>query len=176
MRLVVTLILGCALLAAETGVWIDVPFVRQTDKACGAATASMILRYWAEKGFDVANADQPVEELHRKLYARDHNGTLGNALASFLDRSGMRTFVFRGEHSDLAEHLAEGRPLIVCLDPPRGGSLHYAVAVGLDPAGEAVLLNDPARRKLARYDRREFLESWAAAGHWTLLAVPRSPN
>ena len=33
-----------------------------------------------------------------------------------------------------------------------------------------------ARRKLARYGRTEFLESWRAAGAWTLLAVPQSPN
>ena len=176
MRLAAALLVCCALLNAASGVWIDVPFVKQTDKACGAATASMILRYWAAKGFSVRDAAAPVQELHQRLFSRDDKGTLGSVLESFLSESGLRTFVFRGEQADLEEHLAKGRPLIVCLDPPRGGSLHYAVAVGLDPEGDAVLLNDPARRKLARYDRREFLESWGAAGNWTLLAVPRSAN
>ncbi len=174
MRLFAALLLSGVLLAGASGVWIDVPFVRQTDRACGAATASMLLRYWAAKGFDVRGADVPLEDLHAALYSRDHAGTLGSALESYLQQAGLRTFVFRGDEADLAEHLAKGRPLIVCLDPPRGGVLHYAVAVGLDPAGDAVLLNDPARKKLARYDRKDFLESWNAAGAWTLLAVPRS--
>ena len=51
-----------------------------------------------------------------------------------------------------------------------------ALAVGLDTETDTVLLNDPARKKLARYDREEFLESWAATDNWTLLAVPRSAN
>ncbi len=176
MRATAALLALGAALAATPGVWIDVPFVRQTGRACGAATASMVLRYWAAKGFEVRHADASLEALNDKLYSREEKGTLGSELESFLQQSGLRTFVFRGEEADLAKHLARGRPLIVCLDPPHGGSLHYAVAVGLDPAGDAVLLNDPARRKLARYDRREFLESWGATNNWTLLAVPRAAN
>jgi hypothetical protein len=93
-----------------------------------------------------------------------------------LEDAGLRTFVFRGEYADLEKHLAAGRPLIVCVNPPRGGTLHYALAVGLEQESDTVLLNDPARKKLARYDRKDFLESWAATDNWTLLAVPRSAN
>lgn len=169
--LVVTLIATGA-----ASLWIDVPFVSQTDRACGAANAAMLLRYWAAKGFSLEGSDAELSELHLQLYSKEEKGTTGQSLQTLLEDAGLRTFVFRGEYKDLEKHLVAGRPLIVCIHPPRGGTLHFALAVGLDPETDTVLLNDPARKKLARYDRTEFLESWAATGNWTLLGVPRSAN
>ena len=175
--LALSLLLAAVLSAAgSAGLWIDVPFVQQTDRACGAANAAMLLRYWADKGFAIKGGDAELAALHRQLYSKEEKGTTGQSLKALLEDAGLRTFVFRGEYSDLEKHLAAGRPLIVCVDPPRGGTFHYALAVGLDPETDTVLLNDPARKKLARYDRAEFLESWAATDNWTLLAVPRSAN
>ena len=173
-----SLLLAAVLTAAgATGLWIDVPFVRQTDRACGAANAAMLLRYWANKGFPLEGADAELSALHQQLYSKEEKGTTGGSLQALLEGAGLRTFIFRGEYADLEKHLAAGRPLIVCVDPPRGGgTLHYALAVGLDRETDAVLLNDPSRKKLARYDRTEFLRSWAATDNWTLLAVPRSAN
>lgn len=169
--------LAAALSAASSaGLWIDVPFVQQTDRACGAANAAMLLRYWADKGFAIQGAGAELAELHQQLYSKEAKGTTGQSLQALLEDAGLRTFVFRGDYADLEKHLGAGRPLIVCVDPPRGGTLHFALAVGLDPGTDTVLLNDPARKKLARYDRKEFLESWAATDNWTLLAVPRSAN
>ncbi|MDA0207010.1 MAG: C39 family peptidase [Acidobacteria bacterium] len=175
--LALSLLLAAAVSAAGvTGLWIDVPFVKQTDRACGAANAAMLLRYWADKGFPLRGADAKLADLHRQLYSKQDKGTTGQALEALLEDAGLRTFIFRGEYADLEKHLAAGRPLIVCVDPPRGGTLHYALVVGLDPETDTVLLNDPARKKLARYDRRDFLASWAATDNWTLLAVPGSAN
>lgn len=174
---VLSLLLAAVLSAASSaGLWIDVPFVLQTDRACGAANAAMLLRYWADKGFPLKGADAELAMLHQQLYSKEEKGTTGQSLQALLEDAGLRTFVFRGEYADLEKHIAAGRPLIVCVDPPRGGTLHFALAVGLDPETDTVLLNDPARKKLARYDRTEFLESWAATDNWTLLAVPRSAN
>lgn len=159
--------------AIGKGVWIDVPFVRQTDRACGAATASMLLRYWRGAGFAVKNADLDLESLHQRIYSQSARGTWGSDLARLLEESGLKVFVFEGDYRDLEKHIAAGRPLAVCLDPPRGNFLHFAVVVGLEP--EAVLVNDPARRKLTRYGREEFLAAWQAASSWTLLAVPETP-
>lgn len=174
---VLSLLLAAVLSAASSaGLWIDVPFVQQTGRACGAANAAMLLRYWADKGFPLKGADAELATLHQQLYSKEEKGTTGESLQKLLEDAGLRTFIFRGEYADLKKHIAAGRPLIVCVDPPRGGTLHFALAVGLDPVTDTVLLNDPARKKLARYDRKEFLESWAATDNWTLLAVPRSAN
>jgi ABC-type bacteriocin/lantibiotic exporter with double-glycine peptidase domain len=175
--LVLTLLLTAAFSAAgAVSLWINVPFVPQTDRACGAANAAMLLRYWSDKGFPLEGADEDLSTLHQQLYSKEEKGTTGESLQALLEEAGLRTFIFRGEYVDLEKHLAAGRPLIVCVDPPRGGTLHYALAVGLDPETDTVLLNDPARKKLARYDRADFLASWAATNNWTLLAVPRSAN
>lgn len=172
----VVLLAAAMTAAAASRLWIDAPFVAQTDRACGAANASMLLRYWAGKGFPVKGAEARIGVLHERLYSREENGTTGQALQSLLEDSGLRTFVFRGRYADLEKHLAAGRPLIVCIDPPVGGTLHYALVVGLDAATDSVLLNDPARKKLASYDRTEFLDAWTATDNWTLLGVPRSAN
>jgi predicted double-glycine peptidase len=165
--------LAGALFAGEAGVWIDAPFVEQTRNACGAANAAMLLRYWSAQGARLDGADASLEALHERLYSAEQRGTLGSELAKLLEESGLRTFVFEGRYEDLEEHLAKGRPLVVCLKPRGQSRLHFALAVGLDPGADVVLLNDPARRKLSRVDRAGFLESWRAAGSWTLLAIPR---
>lgn len=160
--------------AGERGVWIDVPFVAQTKNACGAANAAMLLRYWSSQGAALSGADASLESLHERLYSAEVKGTLGSELAQLLEEAGFRTFTFAGAYDDLAEHLAQGRPLVVCLKPPGQTRLHYALAVGLDPAENVVLLNDPARRKLSKMHRADFLASWGGARFWTLLATPRN--
>ncbi len=172
----VVLLLAASVAAGAGGLWIDAPFVAQTGRECGAANAAMLLRYWARKGFPVKGADAELEDLHARLYSRERRGTTGKSLERLLTDAGLRTFVFRGQYADLEKHLAAGRPLIVCVDPPTGGTLHYALAVGLDPETDTVLLNDPARKKLARYGREEFMASWGATGNWTLLGVPHAAN
>jgi len=37
------------------------------------------------------------------------------------------------------------------------------------------MLNDPADRKLRKYERRLSEKRWRSTGRWTLLAVPASP-
>jgi len=94
-----------------------------------------------------------------------------------LRAGGFQTFVFRGEWQDLEQHLAKGRPLIVCLHPHgRAGPLHYVVVAGVDTLQNVVLINDPARRKLMKVERGMFEKDWTAAGRWTLLAVPQLPR
>jgi hypothetical protein len=178
MRAAAILAVACALAAgasaaAGRGLWIDVPFVAQTRNACGAANAAMLLRYWSAQGAKLRGADATLETLHERLYSAEERGALGSELAKFLGEAGFRTFAFEGRYEDLSEHLAQGRPLVVCLKPRGQSRLHFALAVGLEPSEDVVLLNDPARRKLSKMSRAEFLESWRGAGNWTLLAVPR---
>ena len=37
---------GMALAAERSGVWLDVPFVKQQKNGCGAASIAMVMRYW----------------------------------------------------------------------------------------------------------------------------------
>jgi ABC-type bacteriocin/lantibiotic exporter with double-glycine peptidase domain len=157
--------------AAAGGVWLDVPFLRQEKNACGAASITMLGRYWRAQGARAIPEFEP-SRIHAQLYAPEKRGVPGEAMERFLREAGFRVFVLRGEWADLEEHLSKGRPLLVCLGPSGETRLHYAWAAGVDTAQGAVWLNDPARRKLTRLSRREFERAWSRSGNWTLLAVP----
>jgi ABC-type bacteriocin/lantibiotic exporter with double-glycine peptidase domain len=166
------LLLCCGLLAsialAESGaVWLDVPFVKQEKNGCGAAAIAMLLRYWAR-------ADADPRWIQQALYSQDVRGIRGADVERYFREHGFRVFAFQGEWSDLEQHLAKGRPLLVCLNEGRGSALHYVVVAGLDAGQNLVLINDPARRKLLKVERSIFEKGWSATNYWTLLAVPQT--
>jgi ABC-type bacteriocin/lantibiotic exporter with double-glycine peptidase domain len=171
-RIVSSLFVCGVFLAAEegTGVWLDVPFVKQEKDGCGAASIAMVIEYWQRQ--QPGHATAPVAgEIQRELYSRQAHGIYASDLEQCLQRHAFRTFVIRAEWADLQHHLEKGRPLIVALNPG-GGDLHYVVLTGLDWQQEIVLKHDPAVRKLVKQRRSDFEREWKAAGNWTLLALP----
>ncbi len=162
-----------SLLATDLpGVWLDVPFVKQEKDGCGAASIAMVMQYWqAQQGLPV-NATSDAPQIQRTLYSAKAHGIYASNMERYFQENGLRTFTIRGEWKDLEQHLRKGRPLIVALKPSSGGALHYVVVTGLGP--EAVMINDPAQRKLLQQDRPSFEREWSAAGKWTLLALPQT--
>jgi len=152
-----------AFLLAAQAVWLDVPFLRQEKNGCGAAVLAMVMQYW-HKPADPA-------QIFDELYSPQAHGIYESAMVRYLHQQGFRAFAFRGEWQDLENHLAKGRPLIVCIG---GSPRHYVVVAGIDDS--TVSVNDPADRKLRKLDRAAFLKSWTAGNNWTLLAVPRNPR
>src|SRR3954447_12243245 len=152
--------------------WLDVPFVQQVKAGCGSAAVAMVVEYWARQfpGLDKAQAD--AERINELLPATSPKGIQGEALKEYLNGRGFQAFVFEGEMSDLRNHFAKGRPVIVCL-APKGtrAPLHYAVVAGLND--REVWLNDPARGKLSRESVERFITEWRRTDNWALLAVPR---
>jgi ABC-type bacteriocin/lantibiotic exporter with double-glycine peptidase domain len=175
-RVVVLFVCLCGVLsAAESGgVWLDVPFIKQEQNGCGAASVAMVMQYWLKQQGRSASASADAAQIHRSLYVAGSQGVYTSALERYFQDHGFRTFSFSGEWNDFQQHLQKGRPLIVALKPSGGdGSLHYVVVAGLDSAMGIVLLNDPARRKLLKQDRDDFEKQWSATGKWTLLALPQ---
>jgi predicted double-glycine peptidase len=182
---ILSLCLGVAILAAEdSGVWLDVPFVKQEKDGCGAASVAMVMRYWFERrncadGKQAGNGDcapnVDAAEIHRALYEPGARGVYASAMERYFKQRGFNTFAFRGEWDDLLNHLRKGRPLIVALKPSKAGApLHYVVVAGLDTQADLVMLNDPAQRKLLKQDRADFEKQWGGVDKWTLLALPQS--
>ena len=168
-------ILLCALgirVAAQT-IWLDVPFVKQVENGCGAACVSMLMHYWhGNSPGAVAPDDAAIRE---RLRPRDRGGVRAAELERYLREQGYRVFAFAGRLEDLESHLLKGRPLIVGMKDPSGGAgFHFVVVAGLDRAQDLVLVNDPARRKLAKLRRADFEKDWKACGNWTLLAIPEN--
>lgn len=155
--------------------WIDVPFIKQTPEACGAASIAMVMRYWAEQSGRHPGSESDPEVIFKQLHSREARGIYASKMQKYLEEQGFRTFAIRGSWSDLRQHLDKGRPLIVALRPLRNSdALHYVVVVGIDDAKGLVIFNDPADRKLAKLDRESFEKEWSATEQWTLLAVPQS--
>jgi ABC-type bacteriocin/lantibiotic exporter with double-glycine peptidase domain len=163
--------------ANSTGVWLEVPYVKQTEDGCGSAAISMLLQYWSAHGAPVAAGRADATAIQKQLYSRKAHGIFASDIQRYLRESGFREFTLRGEWRDLRQHLEQGRPLIISLQPGRAKvPLHYVVVTGLDWDREAVFVNDPARGKLLRIDRQEFEKEWQAAQNWMLLAVPAAAN
>ncbi|MGC2195255.1 MAG: C39 family peptidase [Terriglobales bacterium] len=174
-HITVLLLAGACLRAAEpSGVWLDVPFVKQEKNACGAATVAMVMQFWQRQQGLSLNAESDPAQIQHKLYSSGAHGIYASDLERYLQQSGYQTFAFQGRQEDLRQHLEKGRPLIVALKPSGGATLHYVVVAGFDPEHDLVLLNDPAERKLLKQELASFEKAWKGAGHWTLLAVPQS--
>lgn len=158
-------------MAAGAGLWLDVPFVRQQANGCGAACISMVMQYWSKDSSAAPAAD--AGRIQQALYRKQAKGIYASAMERYFRENGFSVFAFRGTPEDLQDHLAKGRPLIVCLqDSGKSGPLHYVVVVGLESQDGVILVNDPAQRKLLKMDLRNFETRWRPMHNWTLLALP----
>jgi ABC-type bacteriocin/lantibiotic exporter with double-glycine peptidase domain len=168
---------GVLLAAGLSGVWLDVPFVRQEKNGCGAASIAMVMQYWQHQQGEPFSQDSDAIHIQRELYSAKAHGIYASDMERYLREKGFRTFTIRGEWEDLKQHLDKGRPLVVALKPAGGGALHYVVVAGLDSqGGGVVMVNDPAQRKLLKQDRSAFEWEWSGAGNWTLLALPQDQS
>jgi predicted double-glycine peptidase len=161
----------------RAGIWLDVPFVKQSEDGCGSASIAMLLRYWGAHGMEIPPSRADAEAIQKELYSREAHGIFASDMERYLRESGFREFAVSGEWDDLRQHLKQGRPLIVSIQPGKAGApLHYVVVTGMDFEHEAVFVHDPARGKLLRIEREEFEKEWIAAKNWMLLAVPARFN
>jgi ABC-type bacteriocin/lantibiotic exporter with double-glycine peptidase domain len=168
-------VLLCAFVCAAepSGVWLDVPFVKQERNGCGAANIAMVIQFWQRQQGLRLTADSDATQIQQSLYSSAAHGIYASALEHYFKQRGYQTFAFQGREDDLRQQLAKGRPLIVALKPSGGAPLHYVVVTGLDSEHNLVLLNDPAERKLLKQELASFAREWKGAGNWTLLAVPQ---
>ena len=157
----------------KSGVWLDVPYIKQTEEGCGSASLAMLLQYWAAHGADIPAERSDPDAIQKKLYNEKAHGIYASEMERYMKESDFHAFTVRGEWKDFRENLPLGRPLIVSLQPAKNkGPYHYVVVTGMDWEQEAVFVNDPARSKLMRIERADFEKEWQAVGNWMLLAVP----
>jgi ABC-type bacteriocin/lantibiotic exporter with double-glycine peptidase domain len=183
--LIVVFVLGMLLqLSAQSGIWLDVPFVKQEKYLCGAACISMVLQYWARtelvsqpSGLARPKNVPDIVEIGRALYSKEDKGIFGKDMQRYFHEHGFQTFTSKAEWVDLVNHLSKGRPLIVCLKLNEESSpFHYVVVTGLDQQQSLILINDPAQRKLLKVGRAGFEKAWNLTSNWTLLAIPQDPS
>jgi ABC-type bacteriocin/lantibiotic exporter with double-glycine peptidase domain len=143
-----------------------VPFVAQHKDTCGAASLTMVLRYWHD--------EVTHDEVARELLRPELHGIAGSSLADFARDRGFEAVTYRGDMEQLRDFVGKGRPLIVAWHLG-GARYHDVVVVGFDDARGAVLVNDPAAGASRAVGVARFLKRWAGAGYWTLLVTPKGP-
>lgn len=157
----------------SAGIWLDVPYVKQTEDGCGSAAISMVLQYWSAHGVPVEPDRVDAAAIQKQLYSSKARGIFASDMENYLKGSGFQVFQLDGRWADLREHLTQGRPLIVSLQLGSASApLHYVVVTGIDWRRDAVFIHDPARGKLLRVERADFEKQWRSNRNWMLLAVP----
>jgi predicted double-glycine peptidase len=159
----------------NAGIWLDVPFIKQTAEGCGSASIAMLLQYWGAHGTPVAAGRDDADAIQKLLYSRKGHGIFASDVERYLKESGFRVFALRGSWGDLREHLAQGRPLIISIEPGNSRApLHYMVVTELARQRAAVFMNDWSLGNCCQSECPEFEKEWLAARNWMLLAVPAS--
>jgi len=163
-----------AVLARQPG-WVrleQVKLVRQKGiKDCGSAALSTVLRYLEPDG--PAALDRAA--IDSKLREEPGRGLSAGQLRDYARERGFDAFVIQGAFEDLTHEVKEGRPVIVgVLKPMSSGEAlsHYEVFIGYHPEKQEVLTLDPARG-LRQSDVDGFLKEWNAAGHVTIVVMPK---
>src|ERR1700760_650937 len=105
------LLIACLAAAADlhaqypgkAGIWLDVPFIKQTVEGCGSASIAMLLQYWSAHGTPIAPEHMNADAIQKQLYSRKGHGIYASDLEKYLRESSFRVFPLRGEWSDLRE-------------------------------------------------------------------------
>lgn len=145
--------------------YIDIPVVKQESDFCGAASLTMVFKYWGKNISQYSISD--------KIFDQSHKGILSGNLKSFSEDMGFHAFVYRGEINNIKENIKKGRPLIVAIRSQAPSGFHYMVTVGFDEELALILVNDPFLGEMKRMNVQDFSERWKETNYWTLLLLPK---
>ena len=162
--------------AAASAIALRTPYIQQSWEGCGSASIAMVMQYWDAQEHHPIPASADAATIQSQLYSRAAQGIRASSMEAYLRAQGYRVFAFSGQWSDLAHHLALGRPLIVSLAASGAhGPLHFVVVTGINTTRGYVYIQDPARKPMLRLSREGFESEWKGAHNWMLLAVPQTP-
>ncbi|MCK5553438.1 MAG: PA2778 family cysteine peptidase [Deltaproteobacteria bacterium] len=144
----------------------DVPFFPQSKYQCGPASLASVLNYY---GCRVT-----PEEIAKAIYTKRLRGTLNIDLLLFAQGMGVYARAYRGDLTDLKNHISKDRPLIVFQDLgyPLLPIRHFSVVIGYDETKGILILHSGKRANKAT-PYKGFLRSWAKMDNWTLLILPK---
>jgi len=109
---------------------LTVPYVRQGPYGCGAASMTMLLRYW--------NRDHSYRQVFQEIC---YTGTVPYKQHEWLEANGFFTRTFKLTREIAAELIRRGIPFAATTIDPAGS--HQFVVVGVDLDLDQLLIQDP---------------------------------
>jgi ABC-type bacteriocin/lantibiotic exporter with double-glycine peptidase domain len=171
-----TIISGCASKNFSTlrpgielrGHYIDgVPFYQQKDSYCGPAALASVLGFWGRPA--------SLEQITAAVYLPELRGTLPMDMENFMLEAGFKTIASTGTLEELKVRIRTGLPVICLLDLGFGPyrQPHYVTVIGFDDANAVIIAHDGLKaNNVIGY--KTFENEWTRAGHWMLIADPKS--
>lgn len=142
----------------------DTPFFPQAEYQCGPAALAMIL--------NAAGVAVEPDDIVSQVYLPASRGSLQIELLAASRRAGRIPFRIEPTLDALHAELDAGRPVLVLQN--LGLSFlpvwHYAVVVGIDPAGDKVVLRSGVERR-RQTSAGKFLRSWGLAANWGMIVL-----
>jgi len=142
----------------------DTPFFPQAEYQCGPAALATVLK-------TAGVAVQP-DNLVDQVYVPARQGSLQVELLAATRRARRIPYPIEPTLAALRAELEAGRPVLVLQN--LGLDLlpvwHYAVVVGINPAGDQVILRSGVERR-RRSRATAFLRSWELADNWGMVVL-----
>lgn len=170
------IILGCASKNFSTlrpgievrGHYIDgVPFYRQKESYCGPAALASVLGFWGRPA--------SLEQITAAVYLPELRGTLPMDMEHFMREAGFETISSAGTLEELKIRIRTDLPVICLLDLGFGPyrQPHYVTVIGFDDANAVIIAHDGLKANSV-IGYKIFEKEWNRAGHWMLIANPKS--
>src|SRR2546428_13918070 len=96
----------------SAGIWLDVPFVKQTEDGCGSAAISMLMQYWNTHGMRIDSQPADATAIQKQLYSPNARGIFASDMGNYLTASGFKAFTLEGNSTALQQHPKQGPPLV----------------------------------------------------------------
>lgn len=141
---------------------IEVPMIKQEKEYCGAACLGMVFKYYKK------NISQYV--IASNIYKRGL-GISAKDMKRFSEKSGFKTYVFKGNINIITYFLKRKLPLISAVSGFRD-IFHYVTIIGFDNQKKEFIINDPSSGKREALKFSSYLKNSKKTNHWTLLIIP----
>src|SRR5882762_8496773 len=80
--------------ADASGIWLDVPFVKQEKNGCGAASIAMVMQFWQGQQGRMRSPDADAVNIQQALFSNAAHGIYASDAEGYFQQNGYRTFVF----------------------------------------------------------------------------------
>jgi tetratricopeptide (TPR) repeat protein len=149
----------------DSGIILDVPFVKQKKSYCGPAALAAVFAYWGNS--------RSQEEIASSIFSLDLKGALNIDLEKYAKDNGFWAKGDDGDIERIKSRLKAGIPIIVMqkLHPFVLNRYHYTVIVGFSE-DKKIIIEHTGENEFVIRSYNGFKRNWYAAGNWMLEIMP----